>query len=110
MFITHGSYRISVFTFLLTVYFLRMHYMFCHVCMCSIYVFFLISCLAVPQQQSLTGPSQQTVSKQETETKIDVVKPSDSDEGNSQASEDSTKTCSAKGSEQQKESEAVSVS
>ena len=84
--------------------------MFCHVCRCSIYVFFLISCLAVPQQQSLTGPSQQTVSKQETETKIDVVKPSDSDEGNSQASEDSTKTCSAKGSEQQKESEAVSVS
>lgn len=59
----------------------------------------------------MIGPSQQTVSKQETETKIEVVKPNDSDKSNSQVSngEDSTKTCSAKGSEQQKESEVVGV-
>lgn len=85
----------------------------------SVFVFYLlhffgnvlILCIAVPQQLSSIGPSQQTVSKQETETKIEVVKPSDSDKSNSQASnsEDSAKTCSAKGSEQQKESEVVGV-
>ena len=85
--------------------------MFCHVCRCSVHFFFM-SCIAVLQQQSSIGPSQQIVSKQETETKIKVVKPSDSDEGHSQAShnEDSTKTCSAKETEQQKESEVVGSS
>lgn len=65
----------------------------------------------MPLQQSSIGPSQQIVSKQETETKLDVIKPSDSSEGYSQASdgEDSSKTCSAKGSEQQNESEVVGV-
>lgn len=59
----------------------------------------------------MIGPSQQTVSKQETETKIEVVKPSDSDKSNSRASnnEDSIKTDSAEGSEQQKESQVVGV-
>ena len=79
-----------------------------------LFIFFFMSCIAVPQQQSsiFIGPSQQIVSKQETEAKIKVVKPSDSDEGHSQAShnEDSTKTCSAKETEQQKESEVVGSS
>lgn len=82
--------------------------MICDDCMtkCSFLQAYL-SLSAVPQQQSSIGPSQQTVSKQETETKIEVVKPSDSDKSNSQVSnsEDSAKTCSVKGSEQQKESE-----
>ena len=79
--------------------------------MCFVYYVFLTVCIAVPQQQSLMGPSQQIVSKQETVTKIEVVKPSDCDKSNSQASnsEDSTETCSTKGGEQPKESKVVSV-
>ena len=76
-----------------------------------LFMFCLILCIAVPQQQSLIGPSQQTVSKHETETKVEVVKPSDSDKSNSEATNEdhSTKACSAKGSEQKKESEVVGV-
>lgn len=60
----------------------------------------------VPQQQSSIGPSQQIVSKQETESKLDVVKPSDSGEGKSQASKskEDSKSCSV----QQNESQTVS--
>ena len=80
-------------------------------CLLVFSLLFLIVCIAVPQQQSSMGSSQQIVSKQDTETKIEVVKPSDCDESNSQASnsEDSTETCCTKGREQQKESEVVSV-
>lgn len=66
----------------------------------------------VPQQQSSIGQSQQTVSKQETEeTKVDVVKPTDSGEDTSQASnsEDGRKNCSVEESEQQNKTQAVSL-
>ncbi|KAL9953083.1 hypothetical protein ACROYT_G040443 [Oculina patagonica] len=67
--------------------------------------------LSVPQQQSSIGQSQQTVSKQETEeTKVDVVKPTDSGEDTSQASnsEDGRKNCSVEESEQQNKTQADS--
>ena len=57
----------------------------------------------VPQQQYSIGLSQQIVSKQETESKLDVVKPNDSGEGKSQASnsKEDSKNCSVQQSESQ---------